>query len=371
MFYYQNLRYCFALCLFALTPLVGKPDYRIETQPLAMKQTYNLPNQGILKQKSNGFVYLDVDNSYITSLIPTLQCSGELRPLPTAARSLGAHISVFNEQENVSPEELNTPFEFSVKEIRSFTLHTRDGLKKQWVIAVDAPQLEQLRTKYGHKEKLQGHDFHISLGKMVPTASEGWQEIEELSTFNFSNEATVPFTTQGDFATVDHHEIINLAAKVDAVGQLRLKGNGFVYLDVDNSYIQNIASLLPVQGEFTPITTKPRQMGAHISVINEDEMIGHEIWHLDEAGQWFGFEVKELRYVDRKNAKGIDRLWLLAADAPALQRLRTHHGLKPKLQGHDFHITLGHEMLSAHVAQAIDDMAEDFEFDSELLQLAG
>ena len=98
-------------------------------------------------------------------------------------------------------------------------------------------------------------------------------------------------------------------------------------------------------------------MGAHISIIHEDEMIGHEIWELEEAGEWFTFEVKELRYVDRKTAKGKQRLRLLATDSPALERLRTHYGLKPKLQGHDFHITIGSEQTEIPLSLEQEDAA--------------
>jgi hypothetical protein len=106
-------------------------------------------------------------------------------------------------------------------------------------------------------------------------------------------------------------------------------------------------------------------MGAHISVIYEDEMIKKEIWNLAQAGEWFSFEAKELRYLDRKTPKGISRLWLLAVDAPALQRLRTHYGLKPKLKEHDFHITLGYEQVEVEM-----EAMKQIESDSELLSVA-
>src|SRR4029079_7374443 len=91
----------------------------------------------------------------------------------------------------------------------------------------------------------------------------------------------------------------------------------------------------------------PKAMGAHISVFYEDEMISNGIWLLEQAGEWFNFEVKEFRYLERKTAKGKQKLWLIAVDAPGLQRLRMHYGLKPKLHGHDFHITIGTEKMEA------------------------
>lgn len=356
--------FSFSLLLLAvLSPLSGKEDHRVELQPTAIEHMETLPNTGILKQKENGFVYLDVPNEFITDVIPLLDHPGRLQPRPTASKSIGAHISVFHEGENIAPEELNAPFSFSVKEIRSFTLNTRDGLKKLWVIAVNSPELESLRKSYGCSPKLKGYDFHITLGKQMPAAPANWEAVEALSAFNFSNEATLPLSTDGDFITVEANDILATAQKVDAVGQLKLKGNGFVYLDVSNDLIDRVWQKLPVEGNFEPISTKPKQMGAHISVIHEDEMIGKEIWNLEEAGQWFQFEVKELRYFERKSPKGVKKVWLLAADSPALQRLRAHYGLKPKLKGYDFHITLGSEELETPKFIETEDF---FELDDEL-----
>lgn len=200
----------------------------------------------------------------------------------------------------------------------------------------------------------------------MPTANENWEAIGYLSHFNFSSESTDALFTEGDFVSVEHDEILLTAAKVDAVGQLKLKSNGFVYLDVDNQLIDQIWHNIPFQGEFKPTPTKPKKMGAHISVIYEDEMIAKEIWNLAEAGEWFTFDVKELRYVDRKTPKGKIRLWLLAVDAPALQRLRMNYGLKPKLQGHDFHISIGNEQMESPSLFDEDyiDVKEVFEYES-------
>ncbi len=241
--------------------------------------------------------------------------------------------------------ELGEKFSFSVQDIRSFTLHTRDGWKKLWVISVSAPELEALRENYGCSPKLKGHDFHITLGKQVPVAPEGWREVEVLSPLNLEGEPTENLASEGDFVELENSELLATATKVDAVGQLCIKGNGFTYLDVNNRFVAELMEGLPVEGAFTAISTNAKRMGAHISVIYEDEMIGKEIWTLSEAGQWFTFEVRALRYVDRKAAGGRERLWLLAAWAPGLERLRRSYGLRPKLQGHDFHITLGKEVL--------------------------
>ena len=355
MKFINKIIFCISVFLLFLNPLFGKVDYLVEDQPIAFQEACIINHQGTLKQKENGFVYLDVSNEFITEVAKLLDITGELRTPPTSTRSVGAHISVFYENENILPAEIGESFSFEVKEIRSFTLHTRDGSKKLWTVATIAPELENLREKYNLSPKLKGYDFHITLGKQMPTALEGWQNIEILSPFNFSNEPTIDLETSGDFVSIDSDWIMPVVDAIEGVGQLKLKSNGFVYLDVNNRFIDEIYSLLPLQYEFDLISTKPKKMGAHISVIHEDEMIGKEIWFLEEAGQWFTFEVKEVRYVERKTPHGKERLWILAVDSPALQRLRTHLGLKPKLKGHDFHITIGHERLDeAHIVIEAD-----------------
>ena len=341
--------YFLCFLLISLSPVSAKEDFRIEDQPLAFEEALSLPCYGTLKQKENGFIYLDASNAYITKIIPLLEIPGELRPRPTASKSIGAHISVFHENEGIRPEELEQPFSFQVQDIRSFTLNTRDGLKKLWVIAADSPELEALRVSYGCSPKLKGYDYHITLGKQMPSAPEGWQERTEFSRLDLSNEPTEELYSDGDFVKVDCPQIIETARRVNQIGQLCLKSNGFVYVDVDNRFVTEIVDQLPLEGSFAPVSTKPKGMGAHISVVYEDEMIHHEIWDLPEAGEWFSFEVKELRCIDRSTPSGVNRLWVLAVDAPGLQRLRTAYGMKPKLKGHDFHITIGHEKIETAI----------------------
>lgn len=347
MRFQRFLSYLIPIFLIAVVPLPAKEDHRTEFQPVALELAQSLPHQGILKQKDNGFVYLDVSNDFIDEIVEMLNIPGQLRPRPTATRSVGAHISVFHEKEAVTPHELGSSFSFEVSEIRSFTLHTRDGLKKLWVIAVSSPELEALRASYGHSPLLKGYDFHITLGKQMPAAPEGWQYVETLSELDGFDSPFEGLYDVGDFEVVEHPDLLATAMKVDMVGQLTLKSNGYVYLNVDDAFIENTVDMLPIEGVFKPVSTGAKKMGAHISVMLEDETIGHEIWELSEAGQWFTFQVKQLRSVDVKTASGPTRLWLLAVECPGLERLRESYGLKAKLQHHDFHITLGRDLLIA------------------------
>jgi len=337
----QKLINSLLLFLILCTPLLAKEDYRVEKQPKALQTIEAISHEGVLKQKANGFVYLDVSNEFITEVVDHIDLPGKISKRPTAKQSVGAHISVFHEDEKIRPKELGKAFSFTIKEIKSFTLSTRDGLKKLWAIGVDAPELEELRTKYGLSPRLKGYDFHITLGKQLPVAPEGWESDTELSCFNFSDEETLGLNEIGDFVRVDSDAVIQAASKIDQVAQLTLKSNGFVYLNVDNKFVTQTVDKLPVTYRFEPLKASGKTMGAHMSVLYENEVIAKEIWNVPEIGKWFQFTVKELRYVD----KGAKRIWLLACDAPSLERYRKSLGLKPKLQNHDFHITLGYELL--------------------------
>ncbi len=61
-------------------------------------------------------------------------------------------------------------------------------MKKLWLLAVAAPDLEKLRESYGLSSKLKNHDFHITIGTQVPGKPkenidfiilEGAEELEE------------------------------------------------------------------------------------------------------------------------------------------------------------------------------------------------
>lgn len=335
------------LLLSSATALLAKTPPEIVDQPIAFEHAITITNQGVLKQKENGYVYLDVDNDFIDQIVPLIETDGQLRPLPTSKKSRGAHISVFHEKEGIIPFELGKTFTFTVDTIRKFTLSTRDGFKKLWVIAVISPELEDLRAKYGCKPKLQGNDFHITLGKQLPTAPDGWDKVESISRLNYLDEPYEGLYKSGDFKVVTSTDVFPSIEKISQIGQLCLKSNGFVYLNVENAFIDNTVNKLPLKHAFKQVSTKPKSMGAHISIIDENEMVSKEIWHLQEAGEWFTFEVKELRYFERVSSDGVKRTWLLAVESPGLENLRKRYGLKPKMKGHDFHITLGSELEEA------------------------
>lgn len=162
-----------------LTLTAKGPSYQVEEQPAAMTLALSLPTTGIVKQKKNGFLYLDVDNSFITEVIPYLDISATIKPLKTGSKSMGAHISIMTEDEAkklnlLTVPEVGSEISFEVLEIRSFSVSGA----KTWAIIVTAPSLEALRVQYGLPPKLQNHDFHITLGKEASTATTTREAVE-------------------------------------------------------------------------------------------------------------------------------------------------------------------------------------------------
>lgn len=123
----------------------------------------NLPLTGKLIQRSDGYAYVKVDDDYIHKLFPMLKEPGFLKP-PYFRRldSPGAHISVVYEDEKTTLNEVGQSFTFTLEKI--ITVSPKKNLSFI-VLVVSAPDLENLRAKYGLSKKLHGHEFHITLAR--------------------------------------------------------------------------------------------------------------------------------------------------------------------------------------------------------------
>ena len=166
-----------ALLIFTVVSGFAGIDYHVESQPWVLEQAEQIVHQGVLKQKDNGYLYVEVSNEFISSILPLLDAPGKLVPPRhyTSKKGIGAHISVMYENERIehelwSIEELGQEFTFRIRELRTVKLVKDNKMKKLWLIAVDAPELEKLREHYGLSSKLKGHDFHITICTQVPGA---------------------------------------------------------------------------------------------------------------------------------------------------------------------------------------------------------
>lgn len=150
-------------------------DYQVENQPQVIETVVQLQQKGILKQKDNGYLYVEVSRDFIAEALPLINAPGKIVPPQhyTSKKGIGAHISVMYENELILNEiweikELGQEFTFTVMELRTVKLNKDNKMQKLWLLAVAAPELEKLRESYGLSSRLKNHDFHITIGTQVP-----------------------------------------------------------------------------------------------------------------------------------------------------------------------------------------------------------
>ncbi len=164
---HQKLRLFLLLLVFnTLSCTCVKNQKKTYEAPYAEALSYakqNLALHGTLVQQPHGYAYLKVDDRYIHELFPLLKAERGYQEPPYFRRkdAPGAHISVVYKDENVKLKEVGQQFNFTLKNI--IEVHPKKDLS-YIVLQVEAPELEELRTRYKLKRKLRGQ-FHISIAK--------------------------------------------------------------------------------------------------------------------------------------------------------------------------------------------------------------
>lgn len=333
-------------------------DFTKVDQERALEVAKAISNFGTLQKKENGFVYLKVDNDFCTQLGEALETTGIIQTPPCSKRSLGAHITVFGQSELAGKQIWNIPeigqkFKFEVKEIREVKCRTQKGVKDLFLVAVRSKGLETLRESYDLDKKFKGHDFHITIGKQMPVVPKKIStplSSSMMSQFDVANIRAEDHKASGDFKHLEVPGLQEAIKNIECVGRLEMKKNGFVHLNVSNDFIDAITPLFKdqIKGVFTPkstnskkINSKKEKTGAHISVIHEDEIISNRIWKISEINKGITFLPLGLT---TGVGSGKDKWWTLRVASPGLENLRKDLGLSPRLQGHEFHISLGKEL---------------------------
>jgi hypothetical protein len=169
LFHWKNL-WLLAFCLLVVgktwafeLPQKSAPSLR-QDEIIAIAQK-DLPSQGILKKNQDGYVYLKIPDRYVKRLFPLIKEPGF--SIPYAIRrhtKVGAHISVFYKDETrlFGPmNEIGKIYTFEPRNIK----RVRAGAKEYIILEVRAPELENLRKRYGLSPKLLNHEFHITLAE--------------------------------------------------------------------------------------------------------------------------------------------------------------------------------------------------------------
>ena len=134
-----------------------------ETEVLTYAKQH-FPSSGVLKN-TNGFVYLDISDRFIHELVPLIQESGFETPPYFGKESLaGAHISVIfpEELKDVVIDECGKRFSFQLTKCITLFPEQFKGVVEFYFLIVEAPELNDLREKYG-LAKCE-YNFHITIG---------------------------------------------------------------------------------------------------------------------------------------------------------------------------------------------------------------
>ena len=124
-------------------------------------------------------IYLDVDNRFISMLLPYLKAYGLVRPpyfnLFTAPD--GAHVPVIPAREAAfqyleGVDEVGKEFSFEIEGLYSVEPTSWPEVEQVWFFKLRSPELEKLRRKYFLPALPGGHAFPIAVA-VKPRVSAG------------------------------------------------------------------------------------------------------------------------------------------------------------------------------------------------------
>jgi hypothetical protein len=126
----------------------------------------HLAHEGVLVQNSDGYAYLKVNDNYIHDLFPRLKAEPGFQKPPYFRRkdAPGAHVSVAYEDEKVKFVEAGKTYQFTITNIRAIEVNKNTSYI---ILDIYAPELEELRKRYGLSPKLKNHQFHITIAKKI------------------------------------------------------------------------------------------------------------------------------------------------------------------------------------------------------------
>jgi hypothetical protein len=144
-----------------------------------------------------------------------------------------------------------------------------------------------------------------------------------------------------------------------SIGVLKVTEEGFIYVDLPDSFIVDLYELLHKPDTFLPpyFDEEKRLCGAHISVVLETE--NRKALHLPEIDQEIPFSITGCYSASPENWEEVSRVWFLTIDAPILSNIRKKLGLNSKIQGNEFHITFAIQKRIMSIHDILAERASD------------
>ncbi|PIS02691.1 MAG: hypothetical protein COT85_01280 [Chlamydiae bacterium CG10_big_fil_rev_8_21_14_0_10_42_34] len=133
--------------------------------------------KGVLRKNSQGLVYLDIDNRFISMMLPYLKSYGLVRPpyFNLFGTPEGAHIPVIPSRETAFQylteiDEIGEEFSFEIEGLYSMQPSSWPEVEQVWFFKLHSQKLEDFRKKYFIPSLPGGHAFHIAVA-VLPRAS--------------------------------------------------------------------------------------------------------------------------------------------------------------------------------------------------------
>jgi len=125
-----------------------------------------------LKQDKRGFVYLDIPDEYLNSLLALCDDPNVTLPPYFGPGKAGAHISVIlanemRDRPGFTLPEVGKKFSFRISHMDALAPDGWSG--KVYILALSSSELEALRIRHNFSPKIRGHDFHLTFGRLAPS----------------------------------------------------------------------------------------------------------------------------------------------------------------------------------------------------------
>lgn len=128
----------------------------------------------------------------------------------------------------------------------------------------------------------------------------------------------------------------------DHTGVIKQTQKGFVYVSINENMTEPYFQAVKNKNNLKPPYKRKEyeNIGNHISVIEEKELNKQEFKDKDKI---ISFKLKDLYTAVPTSWRDMRRVWFISVESKDLENIRKDYGLSPRLNDHDFHITVAVE----------------------------